>query len=110
MSGFGREGSPREWSKRVLTIPKLEKAERYGGGQDRFCRSALDAERLTYLRQRARSIGEQRKEFEFVSEKYGWESINTENYIPHPSVVRSRQLDVDRSCSSHDYLLRVVLV
>jgi hypothetical protein len=22
----------REWSKRVLTIPKLEKAERYGGG------------------------------------------------------------------------------
>jgi hypothetical protein len=48
----------REWSKTALTIPKLEKAERYRGGQDRFCRSALDSERLTHLRQRARSIGE----------------------------------------------------
>jgi hypothetical protein len=57
----------REWSKRVLTIPKLEKAGRYGGGEDRFCRSALDSERLTHLQERARSIGEQRKEFEFVS-------------------------------------------
>jgi len=85
----------REWTKRVLIIAKLEKAERYGGGQDRFCRSALDSERLTHLRQRARSIGEQRKEFEFVSEKYGRKSINTEDYIPHPSVVRSRPLDVD---------------
>src|SRR5258705_7956564 len=66
--------------------------------------SALDSERLTHLRQRARSIGEHRKGFEFVSEKYGRESINTEDYIPHPSVVRSRPLDVDRSCSSHDYL------
>ena len=85
----------RECSKRVLTIPKLEKAERYGGGQNRFCRSALDSECLTHLRQRAGSIGEQRKEFEFVREKYGRESINTENYIPYPSVVRSRPLDVD---------------
>jgi len=98
----------REWSKRVPTIRKLEKAERYGGGQDRFCRSALDSERLTHLRQGARSIGEQRKEFEFVSEKYGREAINTEDHIPHPSLVRSRSLDVDRRCLAHDYLLRVV--
>src|SRR5262249_39247138 len=71
----------RKWSNRVLTIAKLEKAERCGGGQDCFCRSAFDSERLTHLRQRARPNGEQRKEFEFVSEKYGRESINTENHI-----------------------------
>src|SRR4029077_1472707 len=38
----------RERSKRVLAIAKLEKAERYSSGQDRFCWSALDAERLTH--------------------------------------------------------------
>src|SRR5215475_4959639 len=97
----------RKWSKRVLTIPKLEKAKRYGGGQDRFCRSPFDSERLTHLRQRTRSNGEQRKQFQLVSEQYGRESINTENYIPHPPVVRSRPPDVDRNCPSHNGFLRV---
>jgi hypothetical protein len=39
----------------------------------------------------------------FVSEKCGRESKNTENYIPHPSVVCSRPLDVDEAVRPNDY-------
>src|SRR5262249_58184144 len=91
----------------VGTMGREEKAERYRGGQDRFCRSAFDSERLKNLRQRTRSKGEKKKQFQLVSEKYGRESINTENYIPPPPVIRSRPRDVDRSCLSDNYFLRV---
>jgi len=98
----------RECSQRLHTTRNLETAARSGSGYDSFCRSALDSERLTHLWQRARSIGEQRKEFEFVSEKYGREAINTEDHIPYPSLVRSRSLYVDRRYLSHAFPLRVV--
>jgi hypothetical protein len=57
----------------------------------------------------SRFSNEQRKDFEFMREKYGRVAINATDDIPQRSIVGSRPLDVARSFSSHDYLLRAAV-
>jgi hypothetical protein len=44
-----------------------------------------------------------------MREKYGRVAINATDDIPQRSIVGSRPLDVARSFSSHDYLLRAAV-